>query len=76
MVKVGASDKKFLMNPHLGELLACLAGVRMAASMGLSRVILEIDATMVKAVVEGDKYRLSAWGWNNYRTLALAYVRV
>ena len=62
MVKAGAGDKKFLMNPLHAELLACLVGVRMVASMGLSRVILETDATLVKAVVEGDEYRLSAWG--------------
>ena len=60
-MKAGACDKKFLMNPLHAELLACLAGVRMVASMGLSRVILETDATLVKAVVEGDAYRLSAW---------------
>jgi hypothetical protein len=62
MVKARAGDKKFLINPLHVEMLACLAGVRMAASMGLSQVILEIDGTLVKAVLEGDEYRLSAWG--------------
>ena len=60
-MKAGACDKKFLMNPLHAELFACLVGVRMAASMGLSRVILETDATLVKAALEGDEYWLSAW---------------
>ena len=62
MVKAGAVDKKFLLNPFHAELLACLAGVRMAVSMGLSRVVLETDATFVKTVLEGEEYLLSACG--------------
>ncbi|CAD6334058.1 unnamed protein product [Miscanthus lutarioriparius] len=62
MVKAGAADKKFLLNPFDAELLACLAGVRMAALMGLPRVVLETDASLVKTAIEGDENRLSACG--------------
>lgn len=62
MVKASAANKKHLLDPLHAELLACLAGVRMAALMGLSQVILETDAALVNSALEGDEYRLSAWG--------------
>ena len=45
MVRAGAKD---LMNPLHAELLACSIGVRMATSMGLPRIELETDATIIK----------------------------
>jgi ribonuclease HI len=60
MVKAGAGKKKFLQNAFHAELLACLAGVKMASTLGLQQVVLETDASLVKMALEGEEYRLSA----------------
>jgi hypothetical protein len=60
MVKAGAGKKKFLQNAFHAELLVCLAGVKMASTLGLQQVVLETDASLVKMAPEGEEYRLSA----------------
>jgi ribonuclease HI len=59
-VKAGAGGEAFLQSAFHAELLGCIAGLKEAARMGLSIVCLETDASMVKSVIEGDEYHLSA----------------
>jgi len=45
------------------ELLGCLlAGFKAAMQLGMSNIVVETDALLVKHAVEGDGYRLSALG--------------
>ena len=44
------------------KLIGCVEGARAAASLGISRLILETDATQVKAAAEGEEYLLSPFG--------------
>jgi hypothetical protein len=40
----------------------CAAGLKAAACMGISAIMLEVDAVQVKIALEGDEYRLSSPG--------------
>lgn len=62
MIQAGAGGEEFLQNAFHAELLGCLAGLKAVASLGISRVVLETDASLVKVAVEGDEYRLSVLG--------------
>jgi ribonuclease HI len=44
----------FLQSAFHAELLGCVEGLKMAAQMGMARVILEIDTSMVNMAIEGD----------------------
>lgn len=50
------------MNSFHAELVACLQGVQAAIDMGVTRVIVETDATMVKQAVQTDDYALDGVG--------------
>jgi hypothetical protein len=60
--KLGAGRERFLQSAFHAELLGCLEGLRMTASMRISNIILETDALTVKAALEGREYRLSSMG--------------
>lgn len=62
VIKAGAGGEDFLLDAFHAELLACSAGLQEAARMGISHLCLEIDASLVKAALESDDYRLSAVG--------------
>lgn len=59
-MKAGAGREDHLQNAFHAELLGCLAGLRMAASLGILCITLETDASLVKMELEGDDYRLSS----------------
>ena len=44
------------------ELVACMEGVKAAASLGMNNVCLETDAQQVVWAVQGDEFRLSLVG--------------
>jgi len=46
--------------PSHAEFLDCLASLKAAVQLGIRRVVLETDASLVKAALEDDAYRLSA----------------
>ena len=47
--------------PH-SELTGFLAGLKEAVNFGISRIPIQTDTVLVKAVVEGDEYCLSEMG--------------
>jgi hypothetical protein len=49
-----AGSESFLQSAFHAQLLGFVEGLKMAAQMGLARVILETNASMVKMVIEGD----------------------
>ena len=59
MVMVGTGKEQFLQSAFHAELLGCLAGLKAAVQLGIRRVVLETDASLVKAALEDDAYRLS-----------------
>ena len=44
------------------ELTACIEGVKVAISLGVNNIILEIDAQQIVWVVQGDDFRLAVVG--------------
>ena len=44
------------------ELLGCLEGLKMAATMGMMHIVLETDAANVKIALESDEFRQSPMG--------------
>ena len=62
MILVGAGKANFLLDAFHAELLGCLAGVKAAVQLGISKIVLETDASLVKSAVESNEYRLSALG--------------
>ena len=68
MLKSGAGREDFLLDPFHAELLGCLAGLQ-AANMGIQNknICVETDATLVKAALEDEEYRLSAMGGCDHR---------
>jgi ribonuclease HI len=60
VVTAGAGKEQFLQNAFHAEFLGCLAGLKAADQLGIRRVVLETDASLVKAALEDDAYRLSA----------------
>jgi hypothetical protein len=60
VIRAGAGKQDHLLLAFHSELLGCAAGLKRAAEMGIARVVLETDANLVKAAVDGDDYRLSA----------------
>lgn len=59
----GVGSEEALQSAFHAELIACREGLmRIAANLGMPRVSLETDATMVKAAIEGEDYRLSSMG--------------
>ena len=43
-------------------MLGCLAGVKAAVQLGISKIVLETDASLVKSVVESNEYRFLTLG--------------
>jgi hypothetical protein len=66
MIHAGAGAEPFLQNALHAELIGCVEGATTAARLGISQLILETDATQVKAAAEGEEYRLSAFGWPSF----------
>lgn len=62
MLKAGARREMALQSAFHAELLGCHAGLRAAASLGISQIVLDTDASLVKTAVEGNEYRLAALG--------------
>jgi len=60
--KAGGGREDFLQSAFHSELLGCFEGLKIAAQMGMTQVILETDATTVKTALQGDEYRLSPMG--------------
>jgi hypothetical protein len=51
-----------LLDAFHAELLVCLAGLQEVAKLGITRIILEVDATMLKDAILTDDYRLTPTG--------------
>jgi ribonuclease HI len=51
----GAGKEGFLLDALHLELLGCLAAVKAAMQLGMNNIVVEIDAVLVKNVVEGDE---------------------
>ena len=47
VIKAGAGQCSHLLDALHAELLACLAGVRAAGELGISKVIIETDSMLV-----------------------------
>ena len=63
MIRAGAGREEFLLNAFHAELLGCAAGsLQEAARMGISRLDIETDASLVKAALASNDYRLSEVG--------------
>ena len=62
MVLAGAGKANFLLDAFHAELLGCLDGVKAAVQLGISKIVLETNASLVKSAVESGEYRLSALG--------------
>ena len=62
VIKAGAGGEDFLLDAFHAELLACSAGLQEAARMGISRLDIETDASLVKAALASNDYRLSEVG--------------
>lgn len=60
MVRAGAGHDEFLLNDFHAKLMACQAGMQEAARLGMTRVCMERDATLVKTSLMVISYRLSA----------------
>jgi hypothetical protein len=58
----GAGRGAFLLDAFHAELLVCLAGLQEVAKLGITRIILEVDATMLKDAILTDDYRLTPTG--------------
>ena len=61
MIKAGAGREESSLDAFHAELLGCAAGLQEAARMGISRLCIE-TASLVRATLESDDYRLSAVG--------------
>jgi ribonuclease HI len=62
MITTGAGREAALLDAFHAELLGCLAGLKAAVQLGLHKIVMEVDASLIKVAVEGDYYRLSAMG--------------
>jgi hypothetical protein len=60
--KAGVGREYYLQNAFHAEVLGCLEGLKVAASMGMARVVLETDAFTMRNPLEGDDYRMSTLG--------------
>ena len=59
MVSPGAGRENFLLDAFQAELLGCLSGLQQAVKLGITRITLEVDATLVGEAIETDYYRLA-----------------
>ena len=62
VIKAGAGGEGFLLDTFHTELLGCVVGLQEAARMGISRLDIETDASLVKAALASNDYRLSEVG--------------
>jgi len=63
VIRAGAGREEFLLNAFHAEFLGCAAGsLQEAARMGISRLDIETDASLVKAALASNDYRLSEVG--------------
>ena len=76
VVTAGAGKEQFVQSAFHAELLGCLAGLKAAAQLGIRRVVLETNASLVKAALEDDAYRLSAMSGITTELRLLLKVRV
>jgi len=60
VVTAGAGKEQFLQSAFHAELLGCAAGLKAATQLGIRRIVLETDASLVITALEDDAYRLSA----------------
>lgn len=62
VVTAGAGREEFLQSAFHAEVLGCIASLNQVAQLGIARVIMETDASIVKAALMTEDYRLSALG--------------
>lgn len=62
VVKAGAGHCQHLLDAFHVEMIACLMGIRAAAELGISNVIVETDSSMVKVALETSTFALAATG--------------
>ena len=62
VIKAAAGKEDCILDAFHAELLGVQAGLRMAINLGITRLYIETDASLVKEAVEGGEYRLAAMG--------------
>jgi hypothetical protein len=62
VIRAGAGGEDFLLDAFHSEIIACHAGLKEAARVGLQNIWLETDATQVQMALMTDDFRLSAVG--------------
>jgi hypothetical protein len=60
VIKAGAGREDHLQSAFHADLLGCAVALRMVSSLGISNIIVETDASLVKVELESEEYRLSA----------------
>jgi hypothetical protein len=58
----GAGREDYLLNALHAELKGCQAGLQAAIRLGITRLNLEVDASLVKDAIKTDDYRLASIG--------------
>ena len=61
-VIAGRGRLSHLLDPFQAELIACLQGIQAAIDIGITKIIVETDAVMVKFAVEAKDWGLSVPG--------------
>jgi len=56
VIRAGAGKEEFLLNAFHAELLGCAAGLQEAARLGISRIDIETDASLVKGALVSNDY--------------------
>jgi ribonuclease HI len=62
VLKAGARSEGFLLSALHAEALGCAAGIQEASRLGIENLCIETDASLLKAALESDDYRLSKIG--------------
>lgn len=62
MVGAGRGRLDHVLNPFQAELVACLQGVQAAVDLGITKMIIETDALMVRQAVKTNEYELHEAG--------------
>jgi len=62
VIKAGAGQCSHLLDALHAELLACLAGVRAAGELGISKVIIETDSMLARLALESNAFVLAPAG--------------
>jgi hypothetical protein len=71
VIKAGAGQCPHLLEALHAELLACLAGVRAAGELGMSKVIIETDSMLARLALESNSFALALTGGVVYEIKSL-----